>query len=159
MQALHFAVTLSIRKALKGEQVCYKVDGSRFDNSKTIKLQSECMYRVELSFKPPQILEAAEIQETTVEFEEKSRDNTASAYSLVWSTDNNPVTKNGTRSVMPVRIKLRDIGNLQLILQTKFYKQEDTQHAEWGNTFHCVDYECKVNESRTVVSVEKETFR
>ena len=48
---------------------------------------------------------------------------------------------------------------MKVILQCKLYKEEDKQHAHWGDSFHCIEYECKIPDGSTYIDVLKETFR
>lgn len=53
-----FRVTLSMRKAPEGTPVYCKMETSdRFQQLKTVKLQTDSTYRIDVSFKPPRDLE------------------------------------------------------------------------------------------------------
>lgn len=48
---------------------------------------------------------------------------------------------------------------LQTTLQFKLYKLSDTQHSEWGSTFHCIEYDCECYQESDTIAILKETFR
>lgn len=57
----HFRVTLSIRREPGAGPVYCKMETSaRFRQLKTVKLSSEATYRLDISFKPPQLLQWVE---------------------------------------------------------------------------------------------------
>lgn len=54
----HFRVTLSLRREpTAGPVYCKMETSARFRQLKTVKLSCEATYRLDISFKPPQILE------------------------------------------------------------------------------------------------------
>ncbi|KAK9297179.1 hypothetical protein QLX08_009045 [Tetragonisca angustula] len=54
----HFRVTLSLRREpAAGPVYCKMETSARFRQLKTVKLSCEATYRLDISFKPPQILE------------------------------------------------------------------------------------------------------
>ena len=54
----HFRVTLSIRREPNAGPVYCKMETStRFRQLKTVKLSAEATYRLDISFKPPQVLQ------------------------------------------------------------------------------------------------------
>lgn len=53
---LYLQVTLSIRKDGESLPAYMKQDGQRFKLPRTLKLAVDTTYRVDVSFKPPQIL-------------------------------------------------------------------------------------------------------
>ena len=52
-----FKVTLSMKKEPHGGPVYCKMDGQRFKQAKTVKLHTDTTYRIDVSFKPPRMLE------------------------------------------------------------------------------------------------------
>lgn len=54
--AQQFKLTLNIKKLPENQNVFFKVDGGRFDQDKTIKLNVNATYAMELQFKPPQLI-------------------------------------------------------------------------------------------------------
>lgn len=54
----HFRVTLSLRREpAAGPVYCKMETSARFRQLKTVKLSCEATYRLDISFKPPQLLE------------------------------------------------------------------------------------------------------
>ncbi|XP_054001711.1 uncharacterized protein LOC128888665 [Hylaeus anthracinus] len=54
----HFRVTLSLRREpAAGPVYCKEETSARFRQLKTVKLSCEATYRLDISFKPPQLLE------------------------------------------------------------------------------------------------------
>nr|KAF7431530.1 hypothetical protein H0235_004454 [Vespula pensylvanica] len=54
----HFRVTLSLRREpAAGPVYCKMETSARFRQLKTVKLSCEAMYRLDISFKPPQLLQ------------------------------------------------------------------------------------------------------
>ena len=48
---------------------------------------------------------------------------------------------------------------MQMSLQVKFYKSGDSQHCDWGSTFHCIEYDCETHTDAGIVAILKETIR
>lgn len=48
---------------------------------------------------------------------------------------------------------------MQMSLQVKFYKHGDSQHCDWGSTFHCIEYDCETHTDAGIVAILKETIR
>ncbi|CAL8147682.1 unnamed protein product [Orchesella dallaii] len=156
--ASFFKVTLSIRKDGESLPAYMKQDGQRFKLPRTLKLAVDTTYRVDLSFKPPQILTNLQVQNQEVPCQEKARDSTASAYSGMYLTHNIPVSKNGVRHDIPIAMQIGDKGELIVSLQVKFYKCQDPNHSEWGSSLHCIEYECSHVPGASRVIVTKETY-
>lgn len=45
------------------------------------------------------------------------------------------------------------------MLQSKFYKADDTNHSVWGNALHHIEYECVYKPETDSFDLEKEVFR
>ncbi len=50
-------VTVSFRKLPGEDPIYFKVDGGRFEESRTIKLNSNCKYKILFTFKPALLIE------------------------------------------------------------------------------------------------------
>ena len=48
-----FRATLAIHKEPSNAPVFSKIDGERFAKPKTVKLLTDCKYRIDLVFRPP----------------------------------------------------------------------------------------------------------
>ncbi|KAK3554716.1 hypothetical protein QTP70_032634 [Hemibagrus guttatus] len=49
-------------------------------------------------------------------------------------------------------------GLFETMWQVKFYNHNKRDHCQWGNSFHSIEYECKPNESHSLMLISKETF-
>ncbi|XP_037072910.1 CB1 cannabinoid receptor-interacting protein 1-like isoform X2 [Pollicipes pollicipes] len=154
-----FKVLLSMKKEPGGQPLFYKTDGQRFKREKTIKLNSKCQYRMDLSFTPPRGVESVNFNGGLLEVREVTRDSTASAYSSFFHTQDFDPTKKGQRREVCVLITLKDAGDLRLTIQLKCYDKDNVQHSEWGSNFHCIEYLCEELADPSAVEVVKETFR
>ncbi|XP_069186097.1 CB1 cannabinoid receptor-interacting protein 1-like [Procambarus clarkii] len=155
----NFKVTMSIKKESDGVPVFFKVDGNRFKKERTVKLMVDTPYRVDFSFKPTQTMTRAVIQGEEVDAMERVYDSTASAYSSRLLTDGTVPSPKGHREDLPFIVQLKGGLVMQMSLQVKYYKFGDSQHCDWGSTFHCVEYECETHADAGIVAVLKETFR
>ncbi|XP_043226131.1 CB1 cannabinoid receptor-interacting protein 1-like isoform X2 [Amphibalanus amphitrite] len=153
-----FKLLLSMKKEPGGQPLFYKSDGQRFAREKTVKLNTHCQYRMDLSFTPPREVEAVNFGGENLEFHEVTRDSTASAYSTFFHTQDFDMTKKGHRREVPVMVTLKDVGEMRLVIQVKCYDRDNVQHSEWGSNFHCIEYLCEELDCRAV-DIVKETFR
>ena len=109
----HFRVTLSLKKApAAGPVYCKMETSARFRQLKTVKLSCEATYRLDISFKPPQLLESLSIGGKQVEAEERARDGTACAYSAYHSTKGIPASARGHREELPITMRVLGSGFL-----------------------------------------------
>ncbi|KAJ7341606.1 hypothetical protein JRQ81_005911 [Phrynocephalus forsythii] len=122
--------------------VYFKVDGQRFGQNRTIKLLTGAKYKVEVAMKP------GTVQATTmgiggvnVPLEEKSREAQLVTYTGIYDTEG-----------------VTDIGAFETVWQVKFYDYHKRDHCQWGNSFGCIEYECKPNETRSLMWINKEIF-
>lgn len=51
-----------------------------------------------------------------------------------------------------------DIGTFETVWQVKFYNYHKRDHCQWGSPFSVIEYECKPNETRSLMWVNKESF-
>lgn len=155
-----FKVILSLQREGNNQgDVHYKVDGTRFGSESTIKLNVETAYLLTLCFRPAQTLENIMLMGSRYSPKEKSRDLSSSTYCVTWSSLGLAVTKNGKRDKLPLALQILDLGELLVSLQVKFYKENDTGHATWGNALHHIDLDCEVSRSTGDLVVSKESFR
>ncbi|XP_064489944.1 CB1 cannabinoid receptor-interacting protein 1-like [Ornithodoros turicata] len=157
-QGINFKTVLSLQREGNSE-VHYKSDGTRFGSESTIKLNVETPYLLTVCFRPAQLLDNITLLGTRYTPKEKSRDHSSSTYCISWSSLGVPVTKHGKRDKIPLVLEIRNIGELLVNLQAKFYKQEDTEHATWGTALHFIDLDCIVSASSGNVIINKESFR
>lgn len=55
-------------------------------------------------------------------------------------------------------LQVNGIGTFETVWQVKFYNYHKRDHCQWGNSFGCIEYECKPNETRSLMWINKETF-
>lgn len=49
-------------------------------------------------------------------------------------------------------------GTFETVWQAKYYNYYKREHCQFGNKFSSIDYECKPNETRTLMWINKEAF-
>ncbi|GAB1295829.1 CB1 cannabinoid receptor-interacting protein 1 [Apodemus speciosus] len=58
----------------------------------------------------------------------------------------------------PLKTQFTDIGTFETVWQVKFYNYHKRDHCQWGSPFSVIEYECKPNETRSLMWVNKESF-
>ncbi|XP_012059011.1 PREDICTED: CB1 cannabinoid receptor-interacting protein 1-like [Atta cephalotes] len=155
----HFRVTLSLKKEPGAGPVFCKMETSaRFRQLKTVKLSCDTTYRLDISFKPPQLLQFLSIGGKQVEAVERARNTAACAYSAYHSTKDIPASARGHREDLPIAMRVLGSGYLTTCLQIKYYRLDDQSHCEWGARLHCIELDCSSVEGR-LVTVDRETYR
>lgn len=61
-------------------------------------------------------------------------------------------------SWLPLFLQFTDIGTFETVWQVKFYNYHKRDHCQWGSPFSVIEYECKPNETRSLMWVNKESF-
>ncbi|KAF1444509.1 CB1 cannabinoid receptor-interacting protein 1, partial [Pygoscelis antarcticus] len=152
-------ISVSLKIQPNDGAVYFKVDGQRFGQNRTIKLLTGAKYKIEV------VLQPGTIQATTmgiggvnVPLEEKSRDAQVASYTGIYDTEGVPPTKSGERQPIQVNMQFNDIGVFETVWQVKFYNYHKRDHCQWGNSFGSIEYECKPNETRSLMWINKETF-
>lgn len=49
-------------------------------------------------------------------------------------------------------------GTFETVWQAKYYNYYKREHCQFGNKFSSIEYECKPNETRTLMWINKEAF-
>lgn len=152
-------ISIALRLQPNDGPVFFKVDGTRFGQGRTIKLLTGSKYRVEVVMKPG-CVEATNMNIGGVVFplEEQSRDEASVVYQGKYDTEGVPHTKSGDRQPVQVSIEFQKAGTFETVWQAKFYNYYKREHCQFGNKFSTIDYECKPNETRTLMWVNKEAF-
>uniref|UniRef100_A0A8C3GIV4 CB1 cannabinoid receptor-interacting protein 1 n=1 Tax=Cairina moschata TaxID=8855 RepID=A0A8C3GIV4_CAIMO len=152
-------ISVSLRIQPNDGAVYFKVDGQRFGQNRTIKLLTGAKYKIDIALRP------GTVQATTmgiggvnVPLEEKSRDAQVASYTGIYDTEGVPHTKSGERQPIQVNMQFNDIGTFETVWQVKFYNYHKRDHCQWGNSFGSIEYECKPNETRSLMWINKETF-
>ncbi|KAI1240399.1 hypothetical protein IHE44_0008819, partial [Lamprotornis superbus] len=145
-------ISVSLKIQPNDGAVYFKVDGQRFGQNRTIKLLTGAKYKIEVSLRP------GTVQATTmgiggvnVPLEEKSRDAQVASYTGIYDTEGVPHTKSGERQPIQVNMQFNDIGVFETVWQVKFYNYHKRDHCQWGNSFGSIEYECKPNETRSLI--------
>ncbi|XP_008215548.1 uncharacterized protein LOC103317819 [Nasonia vitripennis] len=157
--ASHYRVTLSLRREPNLSPVFCKMETSnKFRQLKTVKLSVDATYRLDISFKPPQVLQSLAIGGKETPAVERARDGTACAYSAYHSTKDVPVSPRGHREDLQIAMRVLSSGNLTTCLQIKYYPTGEQSHCQWGSRLHCIELDCTSVEGRLVM-VDRETYR
>jgi len=158
--ARQFKAQINIIKKPYDRPVHYKIDGGRFGAEKTVKFNVNSKYIVELTFRPPQILESLTIQgiKLTVD-DHPTKQEEASVYRAEWLTTGLTKCKKGDRQSINLIMQIRGLGELKSQLQCKFYGEHEMQHACWGSALAMIEYECKASESSDFINLVKEVLR
>ncbi|CAB1427418.1 unnamed protein product [Pleuronectes platessa] len=62
------------------------------------------------------------------------------------------------RQPVQINIQFTEAGEFETVWQVKYYNYNKRDHCQWGNSFNSIEYECKPNDTRTLMWVNKETF-
>lgn len=55
-------------------------------------------------------------------------------------------------------LQFTELGVFETVWQVKYYNYNKRDHCQWGNSFNSIEYECKPNDTRTLMWVNKEMF-
>lgn len=55
-------------------------------------------------------------------------------------------------------LQFTELGMFETVWQVKYYNYNKRDHCQWGNSFSSIEYECKPNDTRTLMWVNKEMF-
>lgn len=55
-------------------------------------------------------------------------------------------------------LQFTEVGMFETVWQVKYYNYNKRDHCQWGNSFNSIEYECKPNDTRTLMWVNKEMF-
>ncbi|CAL8270841.1 CB1 cannabinoid receptor-interacting protein 1a [Gadus morhua] len=144
--------------------VFFKVDGTRFGQTRTIKLLTGSKYKIEVVLKPGKA-EATNMNIGGVifplELQAQEGDQEVGdkmVYHGQYDTEGVPHTKSGDRQPIQVSIEFPKAGQFETVWQVKFYNYYKREHCQFGNKFSDIEYECKPNETRTLMWINKEVF-
>ncbi|KAM4594206.1 CB1 cannabinoid receptor-interacting protein 1a [Fundulus diaphanus] len=153
------SIQIALRIQPNDGAVFFKVDGSRFGQSRTIKLLTGSKYKIEVEVKPGTV-EATNMNIGGIVFplEQQSRDEDSVVYYGQYDTEGVPHTKSGDRQPVQVSIEFNKAGTFETVWQAKYYNYYKREHCQFGNKFSNIEYECKPNETRTLMWINKETF-
>ncbi|XP_024123338.1 CB1 cannabinoid receptor-interacting protein 1a isoform X2 [Oryzias melastigma] len=89
---------------------------------------------------------------------QQSRDEDSVVYHGQYDTEGVPHTKSGDRQPVQVSIEFNKAGTFETVWQAKYYNYYKREHCQFGNKFSNIEYECKPNETRTLMWINKEVF-
>ncbi|NP_001087998.1 cannabinoid receptor interacting protein 1 L homeolog [Xenopus laevis] len=152
-------IAVSLKIQPNDGPVYFKVDGQRFGQNRTIKLLTGAKYKIDVVLKPGAVrATTVNLGGVIIPLEEKSRDPQQACYTAFYDTEGVAHTKSGERQPLQVIIQFDDIGSFETVWQVKFYNYHKRDHCQWGNSFSCIEYECKPNETRSLMWINKEIF-
>uniref|UniRef100_A0A8C5DFS6 Cannabinoid receptor interacting protein 1a n=1 Tax=Gouania willdenowi TaxID=441366 RepID=A0A8C5DFS6_GOUWI len=142
-------LSISLRVLPNDGPVFFKVDGSRFGQTRTVKLLTGSKYRVEVTVRPGGV-HATEMNIGGVTFplqqSSEDQDQDQVVYSGLYDTEGVPHTRASSSAMRVYRVA----GQVLQLLQR--------EHCQFGNKFNSIEYECKPNETRTLMWINKEAF-
>ncbi|TNN50116.1 CB1 cannabinoid receptor-interacting protein 1 [Liparis tanakae] len=152
-------ISISLRIQPNEGPVFFKVDGTRFGQTRTIKLLTGSKYKIEVVLKPGNV-EAINMNIGGLVFplEQQSRDEDSVVYHALYDTEGVPPTKSGDRQPVQVAMEFNKAGTFETVWQAKYYNYYKREHCQFGNKFSSIEYECKPNETRTLMWINKEAF-
>ncbi|XP_029480267.1 CB1 cannabinoid receptor-interacting protein 1-like [Oncorhynchus nerka] len=154
---INIAIALKIQP--NDGPVFFKVDGTRFGQSRTIKLLTGSKYKVEVVMKPANAdATTMNIGGITIPLEQQSKDEESVVYHGQYDTEGVPHTKSGDRQPVQVSIEFGKAGQFETIWQVKYYNYYKRDQCQFGNKFTNIEYECKPNETRSLMWINKEVF-
>ncbi|KAK5908791.1 hypothetical protein CgunFtcFv8_016818 [Champsocephalus gunnari] len=139
--------------------VHFKSDGARFGQTRTIKLLTGSKYKIEVVVKPGAVQAISmSIGAVTFPLEQQSKDPQSVVYSGQYDTEGVTHTKSGERQPVQINIQFTEAGLFETVWQVKYYNYNKRDHCQWGNSFNRIEYECKPNDTRTLMWINKEMF-
>lgn len=63
-----------------------------------------------------------------------------------------------TLSSVSLSVQFNKAGTFETVWQAKYYNYYKREHCQFGNKFSSIEYECKPNETRTLMWINKEAF-
>ncbi|KAJ8687992.1 hypothetical protein QAD02_023787 [Eretmocerus hayati] len=146
-----FHVTLTLKREPDSSPVFCKVESAnKFHQHRTLKLSAEAVYKIDISFNPPQTLEALEIGGRRLQIRERCRDSTVSAYSAHHTTRDSAISIRGQRERLIIAMHVLGSGRLGTALQVKYYPAEDPS-TRTGSRLHSIELDAAQVEGRLVV--------
>ncbi|TSK18019.1 Calcineurin subunit B type 1 [Bagarius yarrelli] len=122
--------------------VFFKADGSRFGQTRTIKLLTGSKYKIEVVLKPGNADPVSMgIGGKSFDLELQSNDKESAVYHGFYDTEGVPHTKSGDRQPVQVSIQFKEAGVFETVWQVKYYNYYKREHCQFGNKFNYIEYE------------------
>ncbi|KAL7890410.1 hypothetical protein AOLI_G00026680 [Acnodon oligacanthus] len=151
-------IGVSLKTTPNNGPVFFKTDGTRFGQSRTIKLLTGTKYKIDVVVKPGAVeATSMTIGGVTFPLELQSKDPQSVMYSGMYDTEGVTHTKSGERQPVQVSIQFTEAGLFETVWQVKFYNYNKRDHCQWGSSFNSIEYECKPNETRSLMWINKES--
>lgn len=152
-------IGISMKMIPQNSAVFFKSDGARFGQTRTIKLLTGSKYKIDVVVKPG-AAEATSMSVGAVTFplEQVSKDPQSVVYTGLYETEGVAHTKSGERQPVQITIQFSDVGLFETVWQVKYYNYNKRDRCQGGNKFNSIEYECKPNDTRTLMWVNKEMF-
>ncbi|XP_068597578.1 CB1 cannabinoid receptor-interacting protein 1b [Brachionichthys hirsutus] len=152
-------IAISLKILPNHTAVCFKSDGARFGRTRTIKLLTGSKYKIDVVIKPG-AFEAISMSVGGLTFplEQQSKDPQSVVYTGRYDTEGVTPTKSGERQPVQIAIQFTELGMFETVWQVKYYNYNKRDRCQWGSSFNSIEYECKPNDTRTLMWVNKEMF-
>uniref|UniRef100_A0A8C2FZV1 Cannabinoid receptor interacting protein 1b n=1 Tax=Cyprinus carpio TaxID=7962 RepID=A0A8C2FZV1_CYPCA len=152
-------IGVSLKTTPNNGPVYFKSDGTRFSQTRTIKLLTGTKYKIDVIVKPGAVAATSmTVGGVTFPLEQQSKDPQSVVYTGMYDTEGVTHTKSGERQPVQVNIQFTQAGLFETVWQVKFYNYNKRDHCQWGNSFSSIEYECKPNDTRTLMWINKELF-
>ncbi|MBN3278247.1 CNRP1 protein, partial [Polyodon spathula] len=182
-QLIKIGVSLKIQP--NNGPVFFKVDGQRFGQNRTIKLLTGSKYNIEVVVKPGAITALAAVKaKKLLGCSERvcrlglysQRFNSYLFIGLHKDEYTRKPWAGGRVTALPLRQakktggrwrgggkltrsgEFNEVGTFETVWQVKYYNYHKRDHCQWGNSFSSIEYECKPNETRSLMWINKEMF-
>uniref|UniRef100_A0A915L3L1 CB1 cannabinoid receptor-interacting protein 1 n=1 Tax=Romanomermis culicivorax TaxID=13658 RepID=A0A915L3L1_ROMCU len=127
--------------------ITFKNDGERFKlSNKTLKLATNCKYKIVISTKPVEHLESFSICDTRVKF---APSDTVGQYDAFWETHEKTENRPGTRENIALEFQVKE---------GKFYDYLHS-HLSWGAKLEHITLHCIYCEPTDCWKVTEQEFR
>ncbi|KAG8000299.1 CB1 cannabinoid receptor-interacting protein 1 [Nibea albiflora] len=150
-------IGISLKMLPNNTAVHFKSDGARFGQTRTIKLLTGSKYKIDVVVRPGAV-EATSMSVGGVTFplEQQSKDPQSVVYTGQYDTEGVAHTKSWREATGSNQHT--EAGMFETVWQVKYYNYNKRDHCQWGNSFNSIEYECKPNDTRTLMWVNKEMF-
>ncbi|CAH3128375.1 unnamed protein product [Pocillopora meandrina] len=150
-----FKMDIHITRFEDSSPVFFKVDGERFKETQTLKLQVDTSYKLSFEFRPSKEVSEISIGGGNVKHELKRSDERSSVYECSWSTNGMSTSKNKDRLYMIIFVKFQDGKEMNARVQCKMYSLKEKDHVKWGTCLKNLQIDCKVRDGQNVVDVKQ----
>jgi len=94
-----------------------------------------------------------------IDISDKTQETESSTYSAHFVSDKISPTRKGNRDSIPLTLLIEGGYELSTNLQGKWYKPTSTQHCDWGNIIHGIEYECSVDKQDHSIKITSCIFQ